>query len=596
MLRELTGDTVKSLNLANAFAFAPVLQFKTSKEFCTRCHTRLKVYRTDTRKIYLLDIGQCKAHRSFMYCPDCECVFPSEDFEKWVPPYANVGYDVMVLTGRLLLCEHHTINETVLELKKRNVHISSSQVAYLAQRFIIYLSILHQQSASLLKMHIIEKGGYILHVDGTCDGDSPHLVSAIDEVSNFVLANVKVPGESKDQLVGFLKEIKEQYGDPLAVRSDMGRGLLTGIAEVFPGVPHFICHFHFLRDIGKDLLEKEYALIRNKLKKHKISAKLRYRMGYEFGDNPQNIHVGEINKIAQSLEPINTHDNAAIKKLCHVLLLWALDGKKHGDGMGFPFDRPHAEFYRRLHLLWKKLNNLQRKCTKNKPLFKCVTRIIGDLSPLVNDMQCMTAFKGLTKKQTVFDNLRQALSIAQPNTTKGLNDTGEDIAMSTIEKRVKQFISNLVKTKGYHKSTAYQKLVGQINKYREKLFCDPVKISTPEGDSFIQPQRTNNILEQFFRGMRRSYRRATGNNSMCKKLQSIIADTPLVKNLDNPEYMDVILDGKKSLKDAFAEISQQKVMRKMQDAKKDETKIPRNVLFLIRQKETMQNLLYLIAS
>ncbi len=67
--------------------------------------------------------------------------------------------------------------------------------------------------------------------------------------------------------------------------------------------------------------------------------------------------------------------------------------------------------------------------------------------------------------------------------------------------------------------------------------------------------------------MRRSYRRATGNNSMRKKLQSIIADTPLVKNLYNPEYMDVILDDKKSLKDAFAEISQQKVMRKMQDAK-----------------------------
>ena len=181
-----------------------------------------------------------------MYCPDCDCVFPSEDFEKRVPPYANVGYDVMVLTGRLILSEHHTINETVLELKKRNVHISSSQVAYLAQKFVIYLSILHQQSASLLKSHIIEKGGYILHVDGTCDGASPHLISAIDEVSNFVLANMKVPGESKEQVVPFLKEIKEQYGDPLAVSSDMGRGLLSGIAEVFPGVPHFICHFHFL--------------------------------------------------------------------------------------------------------------------------------------------------------------------------------------------------------------------------------------------------------------------------------------------------------------------------------------------------------------
>jgi hypothetical protein len=54
-------------------------------------------------KIYPLDIGHCEAYRSFMYCTDCECVFPSEDFEKRVPPYANVGYDVMLLTGRLIL-------------------------------------------------------------------------------------------------------------------------------------------------------------------------------------------------------------------------------------------------------------------------------------------------------------------------------------------------------------------------------------------------------------------------------------------------------------------------------------------------------------
>lgn len=596
MLQELIGDTVKNLNLATTFADAPGLHFKTSKEFCPQCHTRLKVYRTDTRKIYLLDIGQCKAHRTFMHCPDCESIFPSEDFEKRVPPYANVGYDVMALAGRLILCEHHTIKETVLELKKRNVHISSSQVACLAERFIVYLSILHQQSTSLLKRHILEKGGYILHVDGTCDGNSPHLISAIDEVSNFVLANVKVPGESKDQLVGFLHQIKVQYGQPLAVSSDMGRGLLTSIAEVFPGVPHFICHFHFLRDVGKDLMEKDYALVRKKLKSYKISAKLRYRMRYEFGDNLKNIHVGEIDQIAQGLEPINLKDTAALKKLCHVLLLWVLDGKKHGGGFGFPFDRPHTEFYRRLHLLWEQLSNLQHKCITNKPVFKCITRVLGDLSPLVNDRQGMTAFQGLTKKQRVFDNLREALSIALPNTTKGLNDRGEDIDMSTIEKRVTLFKDNLVKTRGYHKSTSYQKLIRQIDKYWEKLFCDPIKVSFPEGDAFIQPQRTNNILEQFFRSMRRSYRRATGNNSMRKKLQSIIADAPLVKNLDNPEYMDIILNGKDSLQDALAEISQQEVVKKMQEAKNDEAKTPREILLLIRQQETMKNLLYLLES
>ena len=211
-------------------------------------------------------------------------------------------------------------------------------------------------------------------------------------------------------------------------------------------------------------------------------------------------------------------------------------------------------------------------------------------------MQCLTAYRGLTKKQSVFDNLRQALSIALPSKTIGLNDEGQDIDMGTIEKRVMLFKDNLIKVRGYHKSIAYQKLIRQIDKYWEKLFCDPIKVATTQGDTFIQPQRTNNILEQFFRSMRRSYRRTTGNNSMRKKLQSIMADTPLVKNLENTEYLQLMLNGKGSLEEAFAEICQQDVISKMKEAKKDEPKLPRNVLLLIRQKETMQKLLYLLAS
>ena len=83
---------------------------------------------------------------------------------------------------------------------------------------------------------------------------------------------------------------------------------------------------------------------------------------------------------------------------------------------------------------------------------------------------------------------------------------------------------------------------------------------------------------------------------MRKKLQSIIADTPLVKNLDNPEYLQLMLNGKGSLQEAFAEICQQDVISKMREAEKDEPKLPRKVLVLIRQKETMQKVLYLIAS
>ncbi len=50
--------------------------------------------------------------------------------------------------------------------------------------------------------------------------------------------------------------------------------------------------------------------------------------------------------------------------------------------------------------------------------------------------------------------------------------------------------------------------------------------------------KKHNILKQFFRGIRRAHRRTTGHNSLCKKLQSMFADTALIKNLDNPDYMN----------------------------------------------------------
>jgi hypothetical protein len=41
---------------------------------------------------------------------------------------------------------------------------------------------------------------------------------------------------------------------------------------------------------------------------------------------------------------------------------------------------------------------------------------------------------------------------------------------------------------------------------------------------------------------------------MGRALQAMPADTPLVKNLDNPEYMRILLDGKKNLEELFAEL------------------------------------------
>ena len=87
------------------------------------------------------------------------------------------------------------------------------------------------------------------------------------------------------------------------------------------------------------------------------------------------------------------------------------------------------------------------------------------------------------------------------------------------------------------------------------MFADPIEVDTPNGKITIYPQRTNNIMEQFFRGIRHGHRRKTGNDTMSRVLQTMLADTPLVKNLDNPEYVKILLNGKATLEELFADIA-----------------------------------------
>jgi len=114
-------------------------------------------------------------------------------------------------------------------------------------------------------------------MDATCEGRDPILMSGLDSMSQIVLGNIMLPAEDEKHIVPFLQRIKKNFGVPVALVHDMGRGIINAVANVFPGTPDFICHFHFLRDIGIDLLGDQYDIIRKRLRKHQISSKLHCR-------------------------------------------------------------------------------------------------------------------------------------------------------------------------------------------------------------------------------------------------------------------------------------------------------------------------------
>ena len=529
----------------------------------------------------------------FLTCKSCGHTERSAELCALVPSGANFGYDVMVYAGKALFLRHRNEEEVVAELAQQNVQISPREVSLLGMRFVVHLALAHQRRAPDITEDMQTRGGYICHLDATCEGGDPLLMSSIDSLSEIVLGNVKLPAEDEQHIVPFLRRIKQAYGIPLALVHDMGKGILKAVATVFPGVPDFICHFHFLRDIGKDFLGTEYDTIRKRLSKHGISAKLRYRakqLKADLDRHPELIEVLQCG-IENALLPAETRQFMPVLNV-YALIQWTLRGKSEGHGYGFPFDRPHLAFAKRIHHLHSEVEKLKTiqlrgKRKDNKPYFK----VYLDLEKIIKDRTLWKTVSEIEEKITVFEKLRKAMRIAATSSRHGLNDEGQKGNIRTIEKRVKTFRDWLTRHKDYPQNPAAEKMIAQIDKYWEKLFADPIAVETPAGPILVQPQRTNNILEQFFRSLKRANRRRTGNVSSSRMLRTILAETPLVRNLENPSYMRILLSGKASLEEVFAEVDIDTFRTAFREAQDVPEKIPSKLKPLIAMPDFPEKLL-----
>ena len=571
------------VSVSKLLAAPPLVDFRPLMTHCPGCGCELKVSKTRIRKVSTLHVGEFRAREVFLNCKPCGRTYRSEELCALVPSGANFGYDVMVHAGKALLLRHRNEEEVVAEFAQKNIRISPREVSVLAMKFVVHLALVHQRRASDLTAHMQTRGGYICHLDATCEGGAPLLMSSIDSLSEIVLGNVKLPAEDEQHIVPFLQRIKEAYGTPLALVHDMGRGILKAVATVFPKVPDFICHFHFLRDIGKDFIGAEYDTIRKRLRKHGISAKLRYRakaLKAEMDRHPELIKALETG-IENAPLPAEARRFLPVLNV-YALIQWTLRGKSEGHGYGFPFDHPHLVFaqrIRRLHGELEKLQTLQLRgeWEDNKPYFK----IYLGLAKIMRDRTLWKTVAAIEEKINVFEKLRAAMRIAPNSGRNGLNDEGAKGNIRTIEKRVKKFRAWLVRRKDYPQDCAARKMIEQIDKYWEKLFADPITAQTSSGPILIQPQRTNNILEQFFRSLKRANRRRTGNASSRRMLRTILAETPLVRNLEHPTYMKILLDGKKSIEEVFAETEIETLREAFREAQDVPEKIPAKLKPLI---------------
>jgi len=550
LLRAMVDQLSDSMSSCYLFPQRPQLRFYPAHR-CSRCDVELRMHKTSRKSVITLDAGGFKAVEIQKKCGHCQKVYRSKELRALTPHGATFGFDVIEYIGRALFIDCRAEAQICSDLADMNVTISESEVGFLGKRFIVYLMLTHQACHEELKHHMDLNGGYILHMDGTCEGDSPHLFSCIDGLSRIVLGNRKMPTEDSQYIIPLLQQLKSNYGMPIGCVHDMGNAILKSVKQVFPSIADFICHFHFLRDLGKDLFDFEYRTIRRYTRSYNIQAKLK-KLSKQL-----KLIIDEDKQLSDSLACYLSHQTIPCAKAglapaltAYLLISWVLEYSSASYGLGFPFDRPHLEFYLRLQEAYPALKQLKRQGVNGVPIF-VMNRTLSDpaLKKLVQNIQ---------GKIVIFDELREAMRIACPDSNQGLNDKGDD-DIKTIESRVSKFRYSSKIVALASNNTSYHKMVKQIDKYWDKLFADPIEVETPSGKLMIQPQRTNNLMEQSFRFLKRDRRKKSGQHSLTKTLKGMLADTPLVRNLSNPEYVRILLKGKVTLADRFTEIDIQLV-------------------------------------
>ena len=109
-------------------------------------------------------------------------------------------------------------------------------------------------------------------------------------------------------------------------------------------------------------------------------------------------------------------------------------------------------------------------------------------------------------------------------------------------------------------------------------------------DVLIQPQRTNNVMEQFFRYLKRLLRKRSGNISVKRSLTAMLPGTVLVKNLDNEDYLELLLDGTSGLEERFSQIDSRLFLQEFSEMKSHNRKIPADAKKLIKEDQALDKI------
>lgn len=229
---------------------------------CPQCGQHMRADYTNHRTITTLT-GIARLDLTIRRCRNADCVAHKKPYRpeaegRFALPHHEFGLDVIALVGRLRYAEHRSVPEIRTQLVGRGLSIAERTVTNLLDRYDELLAVALTDDRRL-KNRLSAQKHVVLAIDGLQPDVGHEVLWVIRDVlgGEILLARSLLSARQQD-LAELLRQVRDACGVPVAgVISDGQHSIRKAVAQVFPGVPHQLCQFHYLREAARPIYEAD---------------------------------------------------------------------------------------------------------------------------------------------------------------------------------------------------------------------------------------------------------------------------------------------------------------------------------------------------
>jgi hypothetical protein len=242
------------------------LELEPQDRSCPQCAGRLRLCDHRHRRLFTLD-GPLHLVCKLAHCTNPSCTGPHrtigpEDELAIALPRWLIGWDVFAWIGHRRFARHWSVPQIRAELVDTHaIALSADTIEDAVRRYQIMVAA-RQSDPARLAQEYAGVGDVLLSIDGLQPEKGHETLYVVRELRRkrvwFAHSLLSSSAAEVQRLLEQAKLWAQRLGLPVrGWISDKQEAFVSGIAALFPEVPHRYCRNHFLRDLAKPMLEED---------------------------------------------------------------------------------------------------------------------------------------------------------------------------------------------------------------------------------------------------------------------------------------------------------------------------------------------------